>query len=71
MSSKDPVLIIEDSLAVGMLLSEFLKKLGYVDIHSATTGQEGVSLFKKINGLDPASIVFLKMDTPSCPVVAE
>lgn len=66
MSSKAPVLIIEDSLAVGMLLSEFLKKLGYTDIHSATTGQEGVSLFKKTMeaGLNP--IIFLDYNLPDC-----
>ena len=66
MSSKDPVLIIEDSLAVGMLLSEFLKKLGYADIHSATTGQEGVSLFKKTieAGFNP--LIFLDYNLPDC-----
>jgi response regulator of citrate/malate metabolism len=66
LSSKAPVLIIEDSLAVGMLLSEFLKKLGYADIRSATTGQEGVSLFKKTieEGLNP--LIFLDYNLPDC-----
>ena len=66
MSSKDPVLIIEDSLAVGMLLSEFLKKLGYTDIHSATTGQEGVSLFKKIVDTGSNPLIFLDYNLPDC-----
>ena len=66
MSSKDPVLIIEDSLAVGMLLSEFLKKLGYNDIHLATTGQEGVSLFKKIIEAGSNPLIFLDYNLPDC-----
>ena len=66
MSSKDPVLIIEDSLAVGMLLSEFLKKLGYTDIHSATTGQEGVSLFKKTIDAGSNPLIFLDYNLPDC-----
>ena len=66
MSSKDPVLIIEDSLAVGMLLSEFLKKLGYTDIHSATTGQEGVSLFKKTIEAGYNPLIFLDYNLPDC-----
>jgi len=66
LSSKDPVLIIEDSLAVGMLLSEFLKKLGYTDIHSATTGQEGVSLFKKTIEAGSNPLIFLDYNLPDC-----
>jgi len=66
LSSKDPVLIIEDSLAVGMLLSEFLKKLGYTDIHSATTGQEGVALFKKTIDAGSNPLIFLDYNLPDC-----
>jgi len=66
LSSKDPVLIIEDSLAVGMLLSEFLKKLGYTDIHSATSGQEGVSLFKKTIDAGFNPLIFLDYNLPDC-----
>ncbi len=38
MTSKDVVLIIEDSAAIGMLLEEFLDKLDYSDIKIAETG---------------------------------
>ena len=46
MSSKTTVLIIEDSTAVCMLLTEYMKKLGYDDVKTTTTGHAGVSLFK-------------------------
>ena len=44
----------------------FLKKLGYADIHSATTGQEGVALFKKTieDGSNP--LIFLDYNLPDC-----
>ena len=64
MSSKDPVLIIEDSPAVGMLLTEFMKKLGYDDIHTSTTGQEGVSLFKVIVDTKSVPLIFLDYNLP-------
>jgi len=32
LTSKNSVLIIEDSPAVGMLLAEFMRKLGYEDM---------------------------------------
>jgi response regulator of citrate/malate metabolism len=66
LSSKAPVLIIEDSLAVGMLLSEFLKKLGYADIRSATMGQEGVSLFKEAANAGENPLIFLDYNLPDC-----
>jgi response regulator of citrate/malate metabolism len=66
LSSKAPVLIIEDSLAVGMLLSEFLKKLGYADIRSATKGQEGVSLFKEAANAGENPLIFLDYNLPDC-----
>jgi len=66
LSSKYPVLIIEDSLAVGMMLSEFLKKLGYSDIRSATTGQDGVALFKKTIETGTNPLIFLDYNLPDC-----
>lgn len=42
MVSKDVVLIIEDSVAIGILLKEFLTKLSYSDIKITETGESGV-----------------------------
>ena len=64
MSSKDPVLIIEDSPAVGMLLSEFMKKLGYDDIHTSETGHAGVSLFKVLVETKSTPLIFLDYNLP-------
>jgi len=64
MNSKEPVLIIEDSPAVGMLLTEFLKKLGYDDIHTSTTGESGVSIFKDIIETKSTPLIFLDFNLP-------
>jgi len=66
LSLKGPVLIIEDSLAVGMMLSEFLKKLGYTDIQTSTTGQDGVALFKKTIETGTNPLIFLDYNLPDC-----
>jgi len=64
LSSKDSVLIIEDSPAVGMLLAEFMRKLGYTDIKTAETGYAGISLFKQFveKGITP--LIFLDYNLP-------
>ena len=64
MSSKDAVLIIEDSPAVGMLLAEFMRKLGYSDIKTAETGHEGISLFKQFVAKDITPLIFLDYNLP-------
>ena len=64
MNSKEPILIIEDSPAVGMLLTEFLKKLGYDDIQTSTTGESGVSLFKEIIENKSVPLIFLDFNLP-------
>jgi len=55
LSSKTTVLIIEDSTAVCILLTEFMKKLGYDNVKTTTTGHAGVSLFKDLieNKINP------------------
>jgi len=64
LSSKDAVLIIEDSPAVGMLLAEFMRKLGYTDIKTAETGHEGISLFKQFVAKDITPLIFLDYNLP-------
>ncbi|HJU14499.1 MAG TPA: response regulator [Candidatus Nitrosotalea sp.] len=57
-------MLIEDSPAISLLIAEFLKKLGYNNIHSASTGKEGVAAFQKLtdNGILP--IVLLDYTLP-------
>ncbi len=44
---RPPVLIVEDSPAVTMLLKSFLEKLEYSDIHTSDNGYNAVKKFKK------------------------
>lgn len=64
MGSKNSVLIIEDSPAVGMLLAEFMKKLGYTDIQTAETGHVGISIFKQFVAKDITPLIFLDYNLP-------
>ena len=64
MTSKNSVLIIEDSPAVGMLLAEFMRKLGYEDIKIAETGHAGVALFKQFVQEDITPLIFLDYNLP-------
>ncbi len=64
MNSKNDVLIIEDSPAIGMLLKNYLEKLGYTQIHICSNGLTGIATFKDLvsNKKDP--IVLLDYNLP-------
>lgn len=64
MGSKNSVLIIEDSPAVGLLLAEFMRKLGYGDIKTAESGRAGISLFKEMVANDITPLIFLDYNLP-------
>lgn len=58
------VLIIEDSPAVGILLKEFLGKLGLKKIHHCQTGESGIESFKNIIATGVVPLVFLDYNLP-------
>ncbi|QLH09106.1 response regulator [Candidatus Nitrosotenuis sp. DW1] len=58
------VLIIEDSPAVGILLKEFLTKLGFKKIHSCQNGKTGIETFKEIIESGTVPLVFLDYNLP-------
>lgn len=58
------VLIIEDSPAIGFLLKEFLKKLGFKKIHACETGTTGIEAFKEIVSTGIVPLVFLDYNLP-------
>jgi response regulator of citrate/malate metabolism len=58
------VLIIEDSPAVGILLKEFLTKLGFKKIRSCQNGKDGISAFKEIIESGTVPLVFLDYNLP-------
>ena len=62
--TKPPVLIVEDSQAVTMLLKSFLEKLEYPDIHSCDNGYTAVNEFKKLIKANTPPIVLLDFMLP-------
>ena len=64
MSSKDDVLIIEDSPAIGMLLKNYLEKLGYTQIYTCTNGFTAIETFKELVTLKKHPIVLLDYMLP-------
>ena len=58
------VLIIEDSPAVGILLKEFLTKLGFKKIRSCQNGKDGISAFKETIESGTVPLVFLDYNLP-------
>lgn len=58
------VLIIEDSPAVGILLKEFLNKLGLKKIHYCQNGKTGIESFQEITESGKVPLVFLDYNLP-------
>lgn len=50
-------LVIDDSLAVRMRMQAYLQRLGYTNVQSAATVEEGLALFRDVH----PGIVFLDM----------
>jgi len=61
---KDHVLIVEDSLAITMLLKNYLEKLGYVSIHACDSGTSAIQTFKELCEQDKIPIVLLDYQLP-------
>ncbi len=64
LSTKPPVLIIEDSQAVTMLLKSFLDKLEYTDVHTCDNGYAAIKDFKKLVKANTPPIVLLDFMLP-------
>ncbi len=62
---KAPVLIIDDSEAILLLIEEFLKKMGYHEIRKARNGNDGIEQFKEIvKNSDEVPVVLLDYNLP-------
>lgn len=60
---KKPIVVVDDSPAITLKLNEYLKKLGYKDIHTFADGKSALSSIKKlIQTSNP--IILLDMDLP-------
>ncbi len=64
LTTKPPVLIVEDSLAVTMLLKSFLDKLEYTDVHSSDNGLTAIKEFKRLVKANTPPIVLLDYMLP-------
>ncbi|MGQ0605497.1 MAG: response regulator [Candidatus Nitrosotenuis sp.] len=58
------VLIIEDSPAIGILLKEFLNKLGMKKIHHCQNGKTGIESFRELVESNKVPLVFLDYNLP-------
>lgn len=58
------ILLIEDSVAISILVRDFLNRIGYENVHTCDTGNAGIQTFNDLlkNGKDP--IVFLDYSLP-------
>lgn len=61
---KSDVLIIEDSAAMCVLITEFLKKLGYQNVHYRNTGKDGIAKFDELVKAGKTPIVLLDYTLP-------
>ena len=61
---KNNVLVIEDSLAISILISDFLKKMGYASIHTCNTGKAGIQIFSDLINEGKLPIVLLDFHLP-------
>ncbi|QDI88134.1 response regulator [Candidatus Nitrosopumilus sp. SW] len=64
MVNKDVVLIVEDSPAIGMLLKNYLEKLGYTQIHTCDNGSTAISTFTELVSQGKQPIVLLDFMLP-------
>lgn len=63
-SQKRSILIIEDSLAVSTLIQDFLKKLGYQDIHICDSGTTGIRVFEELVKSNRTPVILLDYSLP-------
>ena len=61
---KNPILIIEDSMATAKLIEKHLKKLDYTNIDICQSGSDGIKKFDEIIGLKKLPLVFLDYYLP-------
>ena len=67
---KKDILIIEDSIATAKLLEDFLKQLGYPDIHICTDAKTAMSEFSKLYNSNRLPLVFLDYYLPDTDTIS-
>jgi len=64
------VLIIEDSEATAGVMSDYLKKLNYKEIHTCKDGKSGIKKFLELSSSNRLPLVFLDYYLPDMNAVA-
>lgn len=64
LTTKEDILIVEDSPAISMLLKNYFEKLGYTNIHTCNTGHSAIIVFKELVNEMKNPIVFLDFMLP-------
>ena len=64
------ILIIEDSEATASLISDYLKKLNYKEIHTCKDGKSGIKKFLELSSSNGLPLVFLDYFLPDMDAVS-
>ena len=67
---KKDILIIEDSEATANLISDYLKKLNYKEIHTCKDGKVGIKKFLELSSSNRLPLVFLDYYLPDMDAVS-
>ena len=70
MEANRDILIIEDSVATAKLLEDFLKELGYPNIHACTDAKTAMSKFSKLHNSNRPPLVFLDYYLPDTDTIS-
>ena len=58
------VLLVEDSPAVTMILTQYIKKIGFTNIVTSATGEDGIEKFDELIKMGILPVVFLDYELP-------
>ena len=67
---KKDILIIEDSEATANLISDYLKKLNYKEIHTCKDGKVGIKKFLELSSSNRLPLIFLDYYLPDMDAVS-
>ena len=58
------VLLVEDSPAVTMILTQYIKKIGFTKIVTSANGEDGIEKFDELIKMGILPVVFLDYELP-------
>ncbi len=70
MNENQDILIIDASATTASLISDYLKKLNYKEIHTCKDGKEGIKKFLELSNSNKLPLVFLDYFLPDMDAVS-